>query len=75
MNPINLPPGIDYSMYQGNLSIVGQSKTPSPWGTLDQCGNVVEWQDTIVAAPPGYTTHRTWRRMHGGVANAPAYQC
>lgn len=31
-------------------------------------------QDTIVPPPPGYSTHRTWRRMHGGVANAPAYQ-
>lgn len=73
-NPTHLPPGLDAKKFQGNLSTVGQTATRSPWGTLDQGGNVVEWQDTIVPAPAGYTEHRTWRRMHGGVANAAAYQ-
>jgi formylglycine-generating enzyme required for sulfatase activity len=69
-----LPPGLDPKVYQGNLSTVGQAATRSPWGTLDQGGNVVEWQDTLVDAPPGHTEHRVWRRMHGGVSNAPSYQ-
>jgi formylglycine-generating enzyme required for sulfatase activity len=74
VNPVRLPPGLDPAIYQGNVSTVGQTRSPSPWGTYDQGGNVVEWQDTIVDAPPGYTEHRVWRRMHGGVANAPSYQ-
>lgn len=73
-NPLNLPPGVAAAGWQGNLATVGQAATRSPWGTLDQGGNVVEWQDTIVPPREGMTTHRIWRRMHGGVANAPAYQ-
>lgn len=73
-SPTFLPPGLDPKVFQGNLSTTGSAGTRSPWGTLDQGGNVVEWQDTLVDAPPGYTEHRVWRRMHGGVANAPSYQ-
>jgi hypothetical protein len=74
VNPLGLPAGMDTASWQGNLATVGDSGTFSPWGTLDQGGNVVEWQDTLVPAQDGYTEHRVWRRMHGGVANAPAYQ-
>ena len=77
VNPLQLLPGIGVgyrALYQANLSTVGQTLTRSPWGTLDQGGNVVEWEDTIVAPPPGYVHPGTWRRMHGGVANAPSYQ-
>ena len=54
--PAAAPSGIGAayrSLYQANLSTVGQTRTRSPWGTLDQGGNVVEWQDTIVPPPPG----------------------
>ncbi len=77
VNPLELLPGIGVAyqaIYQANVSTVGQTRTRSPWGTLDQGGNVVEWQDTIVPPPPGQTTPGTWRRLHGGVANAPSYQ-
>ena len=57
-----------------NVSTVGQDKTPSPWGTYDQGGNVVELLDTLAPQPPGYNFLRNWRYYHGGVANAPAYQ-
>jgi hypothetical protein len=57
-----------------NVSTVGQDKTPSPWGTYDQGGNVVEVLDTLAPQPPGYNFLRAWRYYHGGVANAPAYQ-
>ena len=60
--------------YQGSLGTVGQAKTTSPWGTLDQGGNAVEWTDTITPAPSGRSAGRVWRRLHGGVPNAPAYQ-
>src|SRR5262245_9412027 len=63
-------------VYQGNVSTVGHTRTTSPWGTLDQGGNVVEWTDTVTPAPVhnGKQVGGVWRRLHGGVANARAYQ-
>ncbi len=62
------------SLYIGNMSSVGQALTRSPWGTLDQGGNVVEITDTI-APPPALTDPKiVWRRWHGGVVTATAYQ-
>jgi hypothetical protein len=73
--PPDLPQGLDLpSLYMGNVSTVGQAKTPSPWATFDQGGNVVEVLDTLAPQPPGYNFLRAWRYFHGGVANAPAYQ-
>jgi hypothetical protein len=73
--PPDLPTGLDLeSLYMANVSTVGQAKTPSPWGTYDQGGNVVEVLDTLAPQPPGYNFLRDWRYYHGGVANAPAYQ-
>ncbi|HSK50809.1 MAG TPA: hypothetical protein VK889_10005 [Solirubrobacterales bacterium] len=60
--------------FQGSLGTVGQAKTLGPWGTLDQGGNAVEWTDTITAPPFGTKGKRVWRRLHGGIANAPVYQ-
>ena len=57
--------------FQGSVSTVGQTRTRSPWGTLDQGGNVVEWTDTVTAAPAGEDKALTWRRMHGGIASSP----
>jgi hypothetical protein len=37
-------------------------------------GNAVEWTDTITPPPARDTSPRVWRRLHGGVPNAPAYQ-
>jgi len=73
--PSDFPPGLDLqSLYMGNVSTVGQTKTPSPWGAYDMGGNVVEHTDSIAPQPPGYNFLRDWRYYHGGVANAPAYQ-
>jgi formylglycine-generating enzyme required for sulfatase activity len=74
VNPFGIPSVPYEKLYAGSLSTVGQALTPSPWGTLDQGGNVVEWTDTIAAAPTGKSDGRVWRRLHGGIANAPAYQ-
>jgi hypothetical protein len=77
ISPFNLPlpPGKTLqSEFQANLSTVGQAKTPSPWGTYDQGGNVVEVLDSLAPQPPGYNFIRDWRYYHGGVDNAPAYQ-
>ena len=74
VNPFGIEPTTYAEIYQGSLSTVGQAKTTSPWGTLDQGGNVVEWTDTITPPPSGRSGGRTWRRLHGGIANAPAYQ-
>lgn len=62
------------SVYIGNMSSVGQALTRSPWGTLDQGGNVVEVTDTIAPPPPLGDTSVVWRRWHGGVVTATAYQ-
>lgn len=60
--------------YVGNMSTVGQALTRSPWGTLDQGGNVVEITDTIAPPPPAAGGKAVWRRWHGGVVTATAYQ-
>ena len=74
VNPFGIDPTTYAAAYQGSLSSVGQARTPSPWGTLDQGGNVVEWTDTITPSPLGTDKGRVWRRLHGGIANSPAYQ-
>ena len=74
VNPLGLDATTYAKAFQGSLSTVGQARTTSPWGTLDQGGNVVEWTDTITPSPLGTTKGRVWRRLHGGIANAPAYQ-
>ncbi len=73
-NPLGLDPTAYTKAFVGSLGTVGQAKTLSPWGTLDQGGNVVEWTDTITPPPFGVKGHRVWRRLHGGIANAPVYQ-
>ena len=73
--PASFPQGLDLpSLYMANVSPVGADKTPSPWGTYDQNGNVVQILDSLAPQPPGYNFLRNWRYYHGGVANAPAYQ-
>jgi hypothetical protein len=73
--PADFPPGLDLQkLFMGNVSTVGQAKTPSPWGAYDMGGNVVEHTDSLAPQPPGYNFTRDWRYYHGGVANAPAYQ-
>jgi hypothetical protein len=74
VNPLHLPAKAYKKLYQGSLNTVGEAGTFSPWGTLEQGGNAVEWTDTITAPPFGAKGHRVWRRLHGGVPNAPLYQ-
>jgi hypothetical protein len=73
-NPFGIDPTTYATIYQGSVSTVGEAKTTSPWGTLDQGGNAVEWTETIAPSPTGTSDGRVWRRLHGGIANAPAYQ-
>lgn len=73
-NPFGMSPSKYAKAFVGSLGTVGQAGTTSPWGTLDQGGNAVEWTDTITPPPSGRDSDRVWRRLHGGVANAPAYQ-
>src|SRR5262245_35929429 len=73
VNPFGLSASDYESKYEANVSTVGQTRTRSPWGTLDQGGNVVEWTDTV-APSPKQGDARVWRRAHGGVANAAGYQ-
>jgi hypothetical protein len=73
--PADFPTGLDLEKnYTANVSPVGADKTPSPWGTYDQNGNVVQILDTLAPQPAGYNFLRNWHYYHGGVANAPAYQ-
>jgi hypothetical protein len=73
-NPFGIEPQAYEKAFAGSLGTVGQALTLSPWGTLDQGGNVVEWTDTITPPPFGVKGARVWRRLHGGIANAPVYQ-
>jgi len=73
--PADFPTGLDLEKnYLTNVSPVGADKTPSPWGTYDQNGNVVQILDSLAPQPPGYNFLRNWHYYHGGVANAPGYQ-
>ncbi len=75
VNPFGLDADAYAAAFQGSLSTVGQAATRSPWGTLDQGGNAVEWTDTITSPPFGLRGGpRVWRRLHGGVPNSTAYQ-
>jgi hypothetical protein len=74
VNPFHMPPKAYAKAFQGSLNTVGQAGTFSPWGTLEQGGNAVEWTDTITPPPFGAKGHRVWRRLHGGIPNAPVYQ-
>ncbi|WP_329133300.1 hypothetical protein OG552_15520 [Streptomyces sp. NBC_01476] len=74
VNPLGLDPTTYGQLYQGSLGTVGQAAATSPWGTLDQGGNAVEWTDTITPPPSGESLGRVWRRLHGGISNAPAFQ-
>ncbi len=74
VNPFGFDPTTYAELYQGSLGTVGGALTTSPWGTLDQGGNAVEWTDTITPPPSGRRDGRVWRRLHGGISNAPAYQ-
>ncbi|MGK2932267.1 MAG: hypothetical protein ACSLFD_05805 [Solirubrobacterales bacterium] len=73
-NPFGLSPTNYAKAFVGGLGTVGEARTKSPWGTLDQGGNAVEWTDTITAPPSGRGGGRVWRRLHGGIANSTAYQ-
>ncbi|HEX4668437.1 MAG TPA: hypothetical protein VH275_00490 [Solirubrobacterales bacterium] len=73
-NPFGIPAPAYEKAFQGSLSTVGQALTTSPWGTLDQGGNAVEWTDTIAPSPTGKSGGKVWRRLHGGIANSTAYQ-
>jgi formylglycine-generating enzyme required for sulfatase activity len=74
VNPLKLNAENYAKAFAGSLGTVGQAGTLGPWGTLDQGGNAVEWTDTITPPPFGVKGKRVWRRLHGGIANAPAYQ-
>ncbi len=74
VNPFHMPAKAYKKAFQGSLNTVGQAATYGPWGTLEQGGNAVEWTDTITPPPFGAKGHRVWRRLHGGVPNAPKYQ-
>jgi len=75
VNPFGLDATAYAAAFQGSLGTVGQALTRSPWGTLDQGGNAVEWTDTITPPPFGLRGGpRVWRRLHGGVPNSTAYQ-
>lgn len=74
VNPFGIDATTYGEIYQASVGTVGQARTLGPWGTLDQGGNVVEWTDTITPPPAGNGEGRVWRRLHGGIANAPVYQ-
>jgi hypothetical protein len=74
VNPFGIDASTYAEIYTASVGTVGQAQTRSPWGTLDQGGNVVEWTDTITPPPAGQGGGRVWRRLHGGIANAPVYQ-
>ncbi|AMV37941.1 hypothetical protein [Planctomyces sp. SH-PL62] len=72
--PPYAPPSTDPG---ANVVSVGQASTLSPWLTYDQAGNVVEFTDTITAAPAYEINPHglpVYVKAHGGIASAPDWQ-
>lgn len=60
---------------EANFVDVGEDRTPSPWLTFDQGGNVVEFTDTTTTTfPPNPSNLPVYVKIHGGVANATEWQ-
>jgi hypothetical protein len=60
-----------------NVINVGEDRTPSPWLTFDQGGNVVEYTDTVATPVAGTANPHdlpVFVKVHGGIANANTYQ-
>ena len=62
------------SIHQGSLGTVGQAKTTSPWGTLDQGGNAAEWTDTITPPWQGRVAGGSGAGWTAESPTPPAYQ-
>lgn len=62
-----------------NVTDVGGAKSPSPWLTYDQGGNLVEYTDTATAVleepdSPNVENMPMYFKVHGGIANNIDYQ-
>ncbi|MEE2706301.1 MAG: SUMF1/EgtB/PvdO family nonheme iron enzyme [Planctomycetota bacterium] len=51
-NHANFAQGADWNGQDGNVTTVGTSGGPSPYGTFDQGGNVWEWSETFRGSSP-----------------------
>lgn len=49
-NVANMGRGADWNGQDGNVTTVGSATSTSPYGTLDQAGNVFEWNETLVSS-------------------------
>jgi hypothetical protein len=61
----------------GNVVSVGRDRTPSPWLAYEMAGNLVEYTDTITAAPTNLPNPHglpVYVKAHGGVADASDWQ-
>ena len=73
VNPFGIGATNYAKIYQGSLGTVGQAKTIAVGHARPgrQRGRVDRHDHP---APAGKTGGRVWRRLHGGIANAPRYQ-
>lgn len=62
-NVANYTHGADWNGQNGNVTTVGSAggESASPYGTVDQCGNVGEWNEAVVGS--------TMRGLRGGSWN------
>jgi formylglycine-generating enzyme required for sulfatase activity len=56
-NVANYKNGAEWNGQLGNVTTVGSAASPSPYGTFDQAGNVLEWTEAL---------HGDWRALRGG---------
>ncbi len=47
-NVVNYDNAADWNGLNGNVTTVGSATSPSAYGTLDQAGNLDEWNDTLI---------------------------
>jgi hypothetical protein len=76
LNKANYNNCVEWASLSGNVTDVGRNGGPSPWGTYDQGGNVLEWSQTqtLIMGSGAYLNSKigyggSWASQSGALSN------